>query len=223
MTQPPYNPLEPTVPPVPEPQTPPPSAETPATPGYQPASPDYPPQAPQALQQAPYPPGQPQQPQYAAPAYSATQPPAPKKRKTGMIVAIIVVAVAIVAAGGYFGFKAVVGNRLTPYCRTFISVGSQMEDLSSRMTTASAEADLDEMSQIMGEMITLFDQLRDSSPPDTVSPSLDTVSDYLTHVKGYIDSGDITGFLEYMSQSDASEFATAASTVDTASVDYCNG
>ena len=151
------------------------------------------------------------------------QQPAPKKKKTGMVVAIILIVVAVVATGGYFGFKAVVGNKLTPYCRTFISVGSQMEDLSDQMNSAGASGDLNEMSEVMGEMIALFDQLRNSSPPDTVSPSLDTVYDYLTTIKGFIDSKDLVGYINYMSSSSSVDFATAATTVDEASVAYCNG
>ena len=157
----------------------------------------------------------------AAPMYIAA--PAPKKKKTGLIVAIVIVAVALVAAGGYFGFRQVVGNRLTPYCRAAVDVNSQIEDLSNELTTASAEADLDQMSQIMDQMITLFDQLRDANPPDTVAPSLDTVYDYLTHIKAFIDSQDMTGYLDYMSDHDPTAFATAATTVDTETNKYCNG
>lgn len=259
MTQPPYNPLEPTVPSTPEPQMPPPTPPAPSeTPGYQPATPDVTPQVPQEPpapqtpqvpdtpqvpetpqapqapyppQQAPYPPGQaypagqPQQFQYAAPAAPmyVAQPPAPKKRRTGMIVAIVIVAVALVAAGGYFGFRAVIGNRLTPYCRAANDVTTQIQELSDELTTASTQGDLDQMSEIMGEMLDVFDQLRNASPPDTVAPSLDTVYDYLTHVKDFIDSQDMVGYMTYMSQHDPMEFATAATTVDTASVEYCNG
>jgi len=140
-----------------------------------------------------------------------------------LIVAIVIIAVAIVAAGGYFGFKEAIGNKLTPYCRAAANVSSQIEELSNELTAASTEVDLDQMSQIMGQMITLFDQLRDANPPDTVSPSLDTVYDYLTHIKEFIDDKDMVGYVNYMSQHDPAEFATAATTVDTASNQYCNG
>ena len=131
--------------------------------------------------------------------------------------------VVIAAVGGYLGVKAFLGNKLTPYCQTLNGVSGQIEDLTSQLTAASTTGDMDQMSDIMGQMITLFDKLRSASPPDTVSPSLDTVYDYLTAIKGYIDSQDIVGYMDYMSQHDPVEFATAATTVDTASREYCLG
>ena len=188
-----------------------------------PYTPPEQPQAPQ-MPQAPYPPQAPGQLPYTAPTAAAmAAPPAPKKRKTGLIVAIVIIAVAVLATASYFGVKLVVGNKLTPYCQTALTVSSQIEDLSNQLTTASTDGDMDEMSRIIGEMIDLFDQLRDASPPDTVAPSLDTVYDYLTHIKEFIDSKDMVGYLEYTSQHDPMEFASAASTVDTATVEYCNG
>lgn len=139
------------------------------------------------------------------------------------MVAIIIVAVALVGTGVFFGYRSVVGNRLTPYCKAFASVGDQMDDLESQMNDATSDEDMDQMGEIMGEMIDLFDQLRNASPPDTVSPSLDTVYDYLTHIKEAIDSGDMSGYIDYVSQHDPDEFMTAATTVDTESLAYCNG
>ena len=240
MTQPPFNPLDPSAPSSPEPQTPPqvPSqapvyGSAPANPPQEPPIPPVPqtppaPEQPQAPQQpqAPYP-QQPYapQPQYAAapvaPAYVA-QAPAPKKKRTGLIVAIVIVAVALVATGGYFGFRQAVGNRLTPYCRAAADVNSQIEDLNNELATASSDADLDEMSQVMGELIDVFDQLRSASPPDTVAPALDTVYDYLTHLKGFIDTGDMMGYLNYINEHDPTELLNAATTVETASNQYCS-
>jgi len=193
----------------------------PASGTYPPQTPAYPPQEPQnPFGQAPTMP----QPQYAQPGQPPMGAPEPpkKKGKAGKVVLIVVIVVAIVAAVGYFGFKAFFGNRLTPYCQTYVKIGTQVEDLNNQMVSASANADMDEMSDIMGQMITLFDELRDSSPPDTVAPSMDTVIDYLTHIKQFVDTQDFTGYEDYMNQHDPMEFANAADTVDSASLEYCN-
>ena len=225
MTQPPFNPLGPTVPSSPPPQMPPPQAPQAPFESQAPQAPQapYPPQGPQApyppqAPQAPYPP---QQVPYAAPAY--VPPAAPKKKKTKLVAIIVAIVVVVAAVGGYLGVKAFLGNKLTPYCQTLNNISGQIDDLSSQLTTASSNADLDQMSDIMGQMISLFDQLRAASPPDTVSPSLDTVYDYLTHTKEFIDSQDITGYMDYVSQHDPVEFAEAAATVDSASREYCLG
>ncbi|MEU5438028.1 hypothetical protein AB0G73_32310 [Streptomyces sp. NPDC020719] len=94
-----------------QPQQPGPYGQQPPTPPYgQPGQPQpgygYPQQAPQGVPpQQPY--GYPpQQPQYGQqPPYGAPMPPAPAKKKTGLIVTAVVVAIAAVGGGVYFVTK----------------------------------------------------------------------------------------------------------------------
>ncbi|MFG2144940.1 hypothetical protein ACGFRG_12170 [Streptomyces sp. NPDC048696] len=94
-----------------QPQQPGPYGQQPPTPPYgQPGQPQpgygYPQQAPQGVPpQQPY--GYPpQQPQYGQqPPYGAPMPPAPAKKKTGLIVTAVVVAVAVIGGGVWFATK----------------------------------------------------------------------------------------------------------------------
>jgi len=138
-----------------------------------------------------------------------------------MVILIVVVAMAVLATAGVLVAKSVFGNFLDPYCRTAGSVSAQLEDLNTQLTTAASTFNMDEMSDIMGQMITLFEQMRDASPPDTVTPSLDTLLDYLTHVKDYIDSRNLWGYLAYSSQHSNQEIQDAVTTLQTASLEYC--
>jgi len=174
-------------------------------------------------------------PNYAAqaPAYPVQeaqpgQPPlgvpeAPKKKgKTGKVIIIVLIAVAVVVAAGIIGYKAIVGNRMTAYCQTYIKIGNQADDLNAQMDSASSNGDMAKMSDIMSQMVSLFDELRDSSPPDTVAPSLDTVIDYMSNTQQYLETGDIEGYVNYMQQHSTGEFENAVKMVDSASVEYCN-
>lgn len=193
----------------------PPQMYAPAEP-YQPQPPVQPPAQYDAQQQ--YPPQQ-YTPQPLEPALPA--PPA-KKLKTWMVVLIVVVAVAIVASVGVIGFRAVVGNRLTPYCRSFIGLGSQVSQIQDEFNQAQRSQDPAQISAALGTLITTFNGLDAASPPPSVAPSLTTIISDLTSLKRYTDTKDLMGYITYLASGRSGELTDALTTMDNASVAYCS-
>ena len=163
---------------------------------------------------------EPQQPYPPAPVQPMAPP--PKKSKAGLTVVIILVVLALVGVGGYFGFRAVFANRLTPYCQTYIQVGKEMPAIESQLANVNYE-NLSEVSDAYGALLGKMQELRDASPPDTVIPSLDITVNYLTEAKGYADANDFEGLVAFLTTNATAEFQTAAQKVDDATVAYCNG
>jgi len=168
------------------------------------------------------PPYQPEQ-QYFNQQYYAP-PEVPKKNKTGivvLVVTIVVVVLAVLVTAGVLLTKSVVGNSLSPYCRAASSAASQLEDLNNQLTTASTTFDMETMSDVMGKMVTILDEMRAASPPDSVAPSLDIVVNYLSRVKTYIDTRDLLGYISYSAHTNPQDVKDAINTIQTASIAYC--
>ncbi|MDR0285696.1 MAG: hypothetical protein LBI33_12550 [Propionibacteriaceae bacterium] len=163
--------------------------------------------------QGPFPPAGPQMP-FAPPV-----PPVPPKKKRGWLIAlIIVVAVAVVGTGAYFGVRAVLGNRLTTYCKTYINLQDDIQASSDKMS-AVGSGDQAGMSAALSEMTGYFQQLQAANPPETVVAPMDTMLGYFAQLQGYVDGTDTTDPNLWAISSD--EFSAAGQAIDDATVAYC--
>jgi hypothetical protein len=153
------------------------------------------------------------------PGYPEPTPPVPvKKKKTGLIILIVVVVLALIGTGLFFAFRSVVGNRLTPYCVTYVRVGVEMDSFESNIEAAGE--DLQAIGALFGQAATSFQELRDASPPQDAIAPLETVIEFLTVSQGYLESGDGQAFGEYY-LSYGADFVSASNAIDSASVEYC--
>ena len=147
---------------------------------------------------------------------------APKKSKTWLVAAIIVLAVvALVVALCLTVFReAIFGHRDTPYCQTYIRVAGEMPDSTKRLATAQTEGDLPAVQSALTEMIGQFQDLQRDNPLVSTKSSLESAILYLSDLNEFAKADDPEGYNDYVTMN-SGFFANALTTLNGETVTHC--
>jgi hypothetical protein len=143
-----------------------------------------------------------------------------KKRPGWLIPVIVAVALALVGAGVYVGLTNFGPNS---YCRTYAAVGQDLVDLSNQLSEAMLRGDQAAITAALDNAITGFERLKNANPPDTVTPSLTRILNWLDNLQTAT-SGASPGDMAVVMQLlfGFSDFAAATQSFESASTAYCS-
>ena len=138
-----------------------------------------------------------------------------------MTALIIVVVVAMVAAGGLFAVRAILGNRVSAYCQDVSHLADQLTAVNNQINQGYLQADFSQVSAALGSAVQSLNKLRNENPPADAIDPLDSMIGFLNQLKGYADTNDVIQYFLFVVQKYQTDFITPGSLLQQASLQYC--
>jgi len=138
-----------------------------------------------------------------------------------MTALIIVVVVAMVAAGGLIAVRILLGNRISAYCQDVSHLADQLTAVNNQINQGYLQADFTQVSGALDTALQSLNKLRNENPPPDAVDPLDSMIGFISQLKGYADTNDVIQYFLFVVQKYQSDFITPSSLLEQASLQYC--